>query len=228
DNSVPAPDGPYAYFTRYREGGQYPVFARTPRDGEPEQILLDGDAEAEGAEYFDLGDLDHSPDHKYLAWAVDVRGSEYFEIRVRDIASGRDIETITAESSGDLVWAADGRTLFWVWRDDNNRPKRVYRSVIGGGAPELVYEEADPGFFVNVSATDNHNFVVIDAHNHTTTELRLIDAHAPQSAPRLVAARREGVEYDLIEADDRFYVLTNEGGAIDFKVMEAAKPHPAP
>jgi oligopeptidase B len=223
DDSVPAPDGPWEYFTHYREGGQYPVYARRPRGGGEAQTLLDGDAEAVGNAYFDLGDAEHSPDHRYLAWAVDVRGSEYFEIRVRDLQTGADIETVAPESAGDFTWAADSRTLFWVWRDDNNRPNRVYRSRVGGGDPALVYEEADPGFFVNVGATDANNYVVINAHGHTTTELRLIDAHAPESAPRLVAPRREGVEYDLIEADDRFYVHTNDGGAVDFKVAETPK-----
>ncbi len=218
DSSVPMPDGPWEYYTRYREGGQYPVFARRPRGGGAEQILLDGDLEAEGHEYFDLGDAQHSPDHASLAWAVDVRGSEYFEIRVRDLAAGRDI-VVTADSAGDFVWARDSQTLFWVWRDDNNRPRRVYRSRAGAPDHAQVYEESDPGFFVSVGITDAHNHVVISAHDHTTTELRLIDAHAPESPPRLVAPRRPGVEYELIEAEDRFYILTNDG-ALDFRIME--------
>ncbi len=221
DASVPSPDGPFEYYTRYREGGQYPVFARCPRGGGPEQILLDGDAEAKDSEYFDLAEIHHSPDHRFIAWAVDLRGSEYFEIRVRDLDTGQDIETITDESAGDFVWAADSETLFWIWRDDNNRPNRVYRSRRGGAAADLVYEEADPGFFVSVGLSDAHSWVLISTHDHTTSEIRMIDAMRPETDARLVAARTPGVEYELIEAEGRFYIHTNAGGAVDFKIAEA-------
>src|SRR5699024_4393114 len=54
DASVPTPDGDWAYYLRYREGGQHPIFCRRPRDDEEdgnEQLLLDGDAEAENQAY---------------------------------------------------------------------------------------------------------------------------------------------------------------------------------
>lgn len=227
DSSVPDADGDFEYYTRFREGGQYPVFARRPIDPETrepvgeEEILLDGDALAEGVEYLDFGDVEHSPDHRWLAYGVDTRGSEYYEVRIIDLATGDIVATLTDESTGDFVWANDSTTLFWVWRDDNGRSKRVYRQVRGEASSTLVYEEADDGFFVNVGKTDGDSYIVINASGHTTSEVRLIDANNPTADAILVSERETDVEYSLTEAGGQFYILTNLGGAVDFKVMTA-------
>jgi len=137
DSSLPVRDGPFAYYGRHRQGGQYPILARKAVDtgsGAPmgdEQILFDGDAEADGHDYFDLGGADHSPDHKLFAYATDLKGSEYYEIRVRDIATGNDLPDCIVNSAGGFVWANDSQTLFWVERDENNRPRRVRRHRLG-------------------------------------------------------------------------------------------------
>lgn len=227
DSSVPERDGDYAYFTRYREGGQYPIYSRRPVDpetGEPvgdEEILVDGDVEAADFDYLDFSIMEHSPDHQYVAFGVDVRGSEYYEIRIREIATGAIVATLTDESSGDFTWANDSQTLYWVWRDDNGRSKRVYRQSRDGGASELIYEEPDDGFFISVGLSDANNYVVINAGGHTSNEIRLLDANDPAAEPVLISAREDGVEYYLTEARDRFYFRTNADGAVDFKIVSA-------
>ena len=232
DSTVPDPDGPFAYYTRFREGGQYPIYARraiNAETGEPdgeEEILLDGDAEAADFEYLDFGNVDHSPDHRYLAFGVDTRGSEYYEIRIKDLSSGAIIATLTDESTGNFAWANDSQTLFWVWRDDNGRSKRVYRQTLDSPESTLIYDETDDGFFVNVGRSDGDSFIVISTSGHTTSELRLIDANAPMGEPVLVAERETDVEYDLIEAGDRLYFRTNADGAVDFKIVEAPMDAP--
>ena len=232
DSSVPERDGDFAYYTRYREGGQYPVFARrpvNPETGEPmgdEEVLVDGDAEAADFDYLDFSDMEHSPDHRFVAFGVDVRGSEYYEIRVKDVATGAIVATLTDESSGDFTWANDSATLYWVWRDDNGRSKRVYRQPANGGASELVYEEPDDGFFVSVGLSDNNNHIVINAGGHTSNEIRLLDANDPAAEPVLIAAREDDVEYYLTEASDRFYFRTNIDGAVDYKIMSAPLDNP--
>ena len=226
DSSVPERDGPWFYYTRYREGGQYPVFARkaASEDGsEPvgeEQVLLDGDAMGEGLDYFDIGAVEQSPDHRYLAYAVDTKGSEFYEIRVRDLTSG-EVYTVTDEGYGSIVWANDSRTLYWVWRDENNRPRRVYRQAFDAGEAELIYEEADPGYFLSVGKTDGDSFVMVGAGDHTTSEVRLFNADDPAAEPVLVSEREQGVEYDITEAGGRLWIKTNQDGAVDFKVMTA-------
>ena len=233
DSSVPARDGEFAYFSRFREGGQYPIFSRRPVDPETgevvgeEQILIDGDAEAADFDYLDFGSIQHSPDHRYVAYAVDTRGSEYYEIRVKDLETGAIVSTLTEESTGDFVWANDSSTLFWVWRDDNGRSRRIYRQVSGETGSELIYEEEDPGFFLSVGASDGRGYIVLRSGGHTSNELRLVDADNPTSDPILIAAREDNMEYELTEADDRLYFLTNADGAVDFKIMSAPRDNPS-
>ncbi|CAA9363006.1 MAG: Protease II [uncultured Microvirga sp.] len=100
DSSVPEPDGPFAYFKRFREGGQHPLIGRVPRQGGDEAILLDGDAESAGGPFFNLHDADPSPDHTRLAWGADTKGSELFAIRVRDLATGKDLADLVPGTSG--------------------------------------------------------------------------------------------------------------------------------
>src|SRR6185436_11357867 len=114
DSSVPAPDGPYEYFVSYVTGGQYPRLCRRPRGGGPEEILLDGNAEAAGKPYWQLGATAHSPDHKLLAYAVDDKGSELLTIRIRDLASGLDLSDVVTDMRSSIVWSADSRFLFYV------------------------------------------------------------------------------------------------------------------
>ncbi len=232
DVGVPTPDGPYAYYSRTRKWnqetgeGQYAVAVRQTWDkanqtakGE-EHVLFDGDLEAKGQAYFDLAGLSHSPNHKLLAYAVDLKGSEKYTICVRDIATGQDLDERIDNTSGDFVWANDSQTLFWVWRDENNRPARVYRRRLGG-EDELVYEESDPGFFVGVGITETDRFIVISASNHTTSELHIINADAPEQAPQCIAPREPDLEYSIHDQGDQFLIVTNAGGAVDFKLMTA-------
>src|SRR5216683_3531377 len=90
DSSVPAPDGPFAYLRKFREGGQHEMFGRTPRDGGQIEIVLDGDELAADHKYFKFGGARHSPDHRLEAWSADIKGSEYFTIRVRDWTTRQD------------------------------------------------------------------------------------------------------------------------------------------
>jgi oligopeptidase B len=231
DESPASRDGDWYYYARYREGGQYPIYARkaTGENGEmagEEVIIFDGDAEAEGIEYFDLGAVQHSPDHRYLAYAVDTAGSEFYEIKIRDLETGEDIATLTDEGYGSMVWGNDSQTIYWVWRDENNRPRRVYRQAFDSTEAELIYEETDPGYFLSVSKTDGDRWIVLGAGDHTTSEARVFDANDPAAEPILVSEREQGVEYSLTEAGGRLFVRTNLGGAVDFQIMEAPLDDP--
>ena len=223
DSTVPAPDGDWLYYVRHVEGGEHPVHCRAPRDGEgAEKVLLDGNREAEGESYFRIAACRHSPDHRRLAYATDVNGSERYRIFVRDIASGETVDGPVEDARGDVVWANDGATVFYTVIDDNHRPWQVRRHRIGDrGGDAVVYEESDPGFFVGIGKSESGRFVTVSAHDHTTSEVRLIDADAPEEAPRLVAPRDPGVEYDVAHRGDRLFVRTNAGGAVDFRIATA-------
>ncbi|WP_243367516.1 S9 family peptidase [Microvirga solisilvae] len=223
DSSVPQPDGPFAYFTRYREGGQHPLVCRKPRNGDGETIMLDGDKEAEGHAFFDLGGADHSPDHRLLAWGSDVKGSEYFTIRIRNIETGENLPDEVLHTSGGVVWLNDSSGFYYVELDENHRPVRVRRHLIGTDPAQdpSIYEEKDPGFFVKLGVTQSDAFVLIEASDHETSEVWLIDRSNASATPRLVEGRTPQLQYDVEHHDDSLIILTNADGAEDFKIMTA-------
>ena len=200
------------------------LLSRAARGDEAaEALLLDGNREAEDRAYFKVGDCAHSTDHRRLAYALDLNGSERYRLFVRDIASGAVIDGPIEDAHGDIVWAADGETLFYTAIDENHRPYQVRRRRVGGDATQdpVVYEESDPGFFVGLDKSESGRFVTISAHDHTTSEVRLIEADAPESAPRLAAARERGVEYAVAHCGGLLYILTNADEAVDFKIVTA-------
>ncbi len=220
DSSVPSRDGSWYYYSRFREGGQQPLLCRRYGEHGNEVILIDGDAEAEGLDYFRLGGTEHSPDQQLLAYAVDTTGAEAFEIRFRDLASGEDLADRIGNARGDFEWAADSRTLFYTTLDADHRPKWVYRHTLGDPVPQdsIVYEEPDPGFFVGVGKTESRLYLLIDAHDHTTSEVRYIPADEPGLTPCVFAEREREVEYEISDHDDNWLILTNRGGAEDFRI----------
>ena len=230
DSSVPSPDGPFAYFQKYNEGGQHEQIGRTARDGSGEaRFIIDGDKLAKQTEYFRFGGARHSPDHRLEAWSADVRGSEYFTIRVRDWESGKDSADILEETDGGIVWAADSKSFFYVKLDDNHRPMQVYRHILGTAQSDdaLVYEEQDSGWFTHIHESASGRFCVIAGGDHETSEQRLIDLSAPEAPPRLIAKREEGVQYSIADRGDQLFILTNADEAIDFKIVTAPLASPA-
>jgi oligopeptidase B len=223
DSSVPAPDGPYSYLRKFREGGQHEMFGRTPRDGGDAAIILDGDRLAANHKYFKFGGARHSPDHALQAWSADIAGSEYFSIRVRDWATGEDSPDLVEETDGGMVWTLDSKAFFYVKLDDNHRPMQVWRHRLGTTQVDdtLIYEEQDAGWFTHIHESASGRFCVIAGGDHETSEQQLIDLSDYGAPPRLVAAREEGVQYSLADRGDELFILTNADGAIDFKLVTA-------
>jgi len=221
DSGIPTPDGAFSYNSRMLEGKQYPQIVRTARNGGPETVLLDCNTEA-GDGYFGFAGAEHDRSHKFLAWAADRAGSEYYDIVIRDLDTGADSAEIIANTAGSYVWSNDSRAIYYTEYDDNHRPYRVRLHKIGTdqSSDPIIFEEKDPGFFVGVGRTLSDKYIVIDAHDHQTSECWLIDAQAG-GAPFLVAPRVTDREYDVDERDGLLYIRTNADGAEDFKIVTA-------
>src|SRR5215470_791472 len=216
DSSVPANDGPFAYYSRYREGGQHPVICRRP---------LDGDELAHGKAYFHLGSTQHTRDHVLLAWASDDAGAEFYTVHVRDLATGADLADIVPDATGAVVWTSDAAAFYYVRLDRNHRPSRVFRHRLGTPVEDdvLVYEESAPGYFVSVGETQSRRFGEISIHDHETSESWLIDLADRDAAPRLIAARETSIKYEVehhpaLFGQEALVVRTNADGAEDFKI----------
>ncbi|MDZ4370258.1 MAG: S9 family peptidase [Phenylobacterium sp.] len=228
DSSVPAPDGPYDYYVRYDLGAEHPIHARRFRgeDG-AEEVLLDEEALSKAHAYFQVGAAHHSPDHALYAWAADTQGSEYYRIHVKDLATGDDLGTPIESAYGDFCFSPDSQWLFWIWRDENARPAKVFRRPARGGGDELVYEEADEGMFLGVGVAADDSHILIHVGNQETTELWLIPASDPTAAPVVAEPRRVGVKYALDHWTDRWVIRTNADDAVDFKLCVSDAPVPS-
>ena len=225
DSTVPSRDGPFAYYVSFREGGQHPIIHRQARAGGADEVLLDGDELAHGKTFFQLGLTRHSPDHRYLAWSADEAGSEFYTMRVRTIATHKDLADAVPDTAATVVWTADSSAFYYVRVDRNHRPSRVFRHRLGTPAEDdvLVYEEMDPQYFVSVGRLQSGRFGVITIHDHETSECRLIDLAERDAVPTLVAARQTSVQYDIehhpaLSGQGMLVVRTNADGAEDFKL----------
>jgi oligopeptidase B len=246
DASAPVRKGPYEYFSRTIEGKQYGIHCRRPAGtpglpdpfappGTPpgEEVLLDENVLAEGHEYFAVGGFSVSPDYTRLAYSVDVTGGERYELRFRDLTTGEDLPDVVHDVYYGLAWANDNRTCFYTRPDAAMRPWQIWRHLLGTPADDdvLVQQEDDDRFYVSVGRTRTGSYVVIALGSKITTEVWFVPADDPETAPRVVEPRRQGVEYDVEhhhseEHGDRFFVLTNDGGAENFKLMVAPVDRP--
>jgi oligopeptidase B len=222
DSSVPAPDGRFSYYTRFVTGGQHPLFCRVIRDGGDEQILVDGNELARGHAYFRIGNVSHSPDHKLLAYAVDTKGSEFYTVHILEADTGALVDTQIADTNASFEWAADSKTLLYVWVDDEHRPRKVLRHTVGSQSQDaLIHEQADPGFFLGLGLTQSRRFLLLSVHDHETAEVSLIDTEKPSGPSHLVSAREPEHDYSVEHHGDRLIILTNSGSAEDYRIVEA-------
>ncbi len=224
DLSVPVASGPWWYYSRSFEGAQYAVECRAPRvPGAPrpeptpktavpdEQVLLDGNVEAEGEEFFALGALTVSPDHRWLAYALDTQGDERFALRVKDLQTGEVVDTSVAEIGYGCVFSLDGRYVFYTRVDATWRPHQVWRHEVGtpSEGDVLVHQEDDERFWMGLGVSRDDRWIMVGLGSKTTSEVRLLDAADPTGELRVVAPRREGVEYDVEPAGDRLLIVHN-------------------
>lgn len=220
DTSLPDKNGPFAYRWKYRTGDEHPVYLRTPREGGKEEVLLDVNREAEGEAYFELGTASISPDHKTLAWSRDNSGSEYYQLVFRK--AGEECDTgETIADVGSVAWA-DDKTIFYTRVDQNHRPSKVFRHRLGTDPDEdnLVYEEPDTRFFCGVGRSRSGKFIFISTGMNDQDEVHFIPTGNPEARPVIIEPRTEGLEYSVEHQGDRFLILTNAEGAVDFKIVE--------
>jgi oligopeptidase B len=227
DSEPPQVDGPYAYYSRFRQGGQHRIYCRKPRDGGDETVLIDGDARAEGLAFFHLAAARHSPDHRKFAWSADDLGSEILTIRLRDLERAEDLPDRLVNATDDIVWTRDSKAFLYVEQDESHRPFRVMLHRLGTPQSEdaEVFAESDPAWFIGIEATRLGCAGLIAVHGHDGSETHIVDLDAPQAKPLLVAPRRPGIFTDVMDHGDYFLIRTNVG-ARDFKIVVAPREAP--
>lgn len=230
-SSLATIDGPYAYFSKYEEGAEYPLFARRAaadvyNEDADYELLLDGDEMGKGKAYFSFRAVSHSPDHKLVAYSVDEQGSEIYTIKIRDVETGKDLPDEITGTFGPLVWNANSDALFWMERDNNGRPVAINRYALGSNTSTEIYRESDPGMFLSIGKSQSGDYIFITIADQVTSEVRYFRADDPEPSPKLIAPRVLNTEYYAEHWGDEFLIQTNDGGAVDFKIVSAPAADP--
>jgi len=219
DLSVPVRRDGYYYYSRTEQGRDYPVYCRRRGSLEaPEEVILDVNALAVGHDYYDIGTVAVSPDHRLLAFGEDTDGSETYRLRIKDLESGVLLDVDIGNTAADVEWCLNSRSFYYTVLDATRRPYRVMRHHLDGGREETVLEEPDEAFFVRLGRSKDRRDIYISLGSHVTREEYFLDAADPHAQPTLFAPRRHGVEYSIERRGDELWVLTNED-AVNFRLL---------
>jgi len=222
----------YWYYVRTVEGSEYPIYCRVVAHNRQklpdpemeisgEEVLLDANLEAAGHEFFSLGALSVSLDGRLLAYSTDLTGAERFTIMIKDLVSGELLADQISDTAYGVAWAKNSH-LFYTRADEAWRPYIVFRHRIGTDPAQdvAVLTEADERFWLSVDSSRDDRWIIIGAGSKITSEVRLLSSDDPEGVPRIVAPRRQGIEYDIEPAGDRLLIVHNDG-AEDFELAEA-------
>ncbi|MGF1550809.1 MAG: S9 family peptidase [Sphingomonadaceae bacterium] len=235
DSSVPARKDGWLYWWAFDEGAQYRKWYRRPVPSEAEgpvsedevELILDEPALAQGKDYFRLGAISVSPDARRLAYSIDVDGSERYEARIRDLASGEDLPDRIPDTLSSLVWSASSDALLYGEVNDKWRVDRIRLHRLGTPAEQdaVVYSEPDPGFQLGVGLTQSERFILLSTGDNETSEVYLIPREDPSAEPILVSPRQKGREYDVEEHEGMLFILTNDAHP-NFRIATASVDNP--
>jgi oligopeptidase B len=223
DRSVPVKNGDYLYWWSFQPGAQYRQWFRKPVGGDGDQLIFDERKEAEGKDYFRLGALEVSPDGRLAAVLADDSGSERFTLRIRDLATGEDLKTLTEVGIGGPVWSANSKAVLFTEVNDQWRSYRARLHRLGSNPAEDVtlYEETeDTGFSVGLSKAQDDSLIFISSGDNRTSEVRFVPAADPLAEQVLISPRRENRLYEADAAHGKLWILANDDH-INFRIASA-------
>jgi len=228
ESSVPIRDGDFLYWWAFRPGAQYRTWYRRKLSGGEDQVIFDEPAEAEGKDYFRLGALEVSPDGRLAAVLVDESGAERFTLRIRDVATGETLETVTDVAIGQPVWTSGSDGIVFTEVNENWRSYRARFHRLGTPADQDVtlYEETEElGFSVGVSRSQDRSLIFVSTGDNATSEVRFVPADDPTRPLTLISRRKANREYHVDAAHGRLWILTNDEH-VNFRLAEANPANP--
>ena len=223
DATVPYRYRDHWYYRRYDLGDEYPVYARKAGSlAAEEQVLLDLRELSRGHDFYEIGEFEASPDNRLLAYTEDAVGRRQFQLRFKDIATGRLLDDVVSNVEEGMAWTADSRAVLYVEKDPQTLlGLRVRKHVLGTDPREdaLLYEESDDAFYTSVSTTKDGRYLLIESSSTVTTEVRYARADDPRLEFRVVLPRRRDHEYSVEHLDGRWIIRTN-WQARNFRLMQ--------
>ncbi len=221
DESLPYKDHTFEYWTKTTVEGNYSIKLRKKIDTNEIEEIWNGDKEKEklGVEYFGIGDLEVSHNDKYLAYSLDIKGSEYYTIFIRDIANNKIITKEIIDTSGSILFSLDDKYIFYSKLDGNHRARKIFRHEIGNfkNPDELIFEEKSDAFTVGIGLSSDEKYYFISTSDHNTSEQYYFEVNEKKPQPKLIKERKRGILYSISSWDNKFYNHTNEE-AEDFKI----------
>jgi oligopeptidase B len=221
DESLPYKDHTYEYWSKTTAVGNYSIKLRKKIDTDLVEEIWNGDEEKKKleTEYFGVGDLEVSNNDKYLGYSLDIKGSEYYTIFIRDIETNEIITKKITETSGGITFSLDDKYVFYSKLDQNHRARKIYRHEIGNfnSLDELIFEEKSEAFTVSIGLSSDEKYYFINTSDHNTSEQYYFGVDEINTKPKLIIKREKGIIYSVSSWDSKFYNHTNKD-AEDFKI----------
>ena len=221
DESLPFKDKEYEYWTKTTTKGNYSIKLRKKIGTNNIEEIWNGDLEKEKlkTEYFGLGDLEVSENDQYLGYSLDLKGSEYYTIYIRDIKTNKLVTEKIEETSGSIDFSLDNKYIFYSKLDEHHRPRKIFRHKLGSSVKDdqLIFKEKSEAFSVSIVLSSDEKYFFISASDHNTSEQYYFDINEKKPKPKLIQKRKKGIIYSVNSWDGFFYKHTNED-AEDFKI----------
>ena len=223
DTGLKYKDKRYYYWSKTEAKGNYGKRMRQLIDGsKSEEVYFDGDLEKKksGSEYFGVGTVSTSYCDNFIAYSLDLKGSEYYTIYLRDLRTGKNEKDVIENTSGSVTWALDNKSFFYSKLDQYHRPRQIFKHVLGTSTDQdqLIFEEKDETFTCGIGITSDEKYFIIGTSDHITTEEYFFPTDAREINPTLFQKRKNDVRYSIDSWQGYFYVHTNEE-ARDYKVL---------
>ena len=229
DESLPYFFNEYWYITRYEKGTEYPIFTRKYQSQEnEEELLLDVNILADGHDFYDVGEISISLNNEIMAYSEDITGRRIYTIHIQNLKTKEKLEEKLENTTGRIVWANDNEHFFYIQKNEHLRAYKIYRHRLGTSQEEdiLVFHEEDEAFDVSVFKTKSLEYIFIASSSTVSDEHRFIPAADVFAEWRIVQPREEGLEYAVEHYENDFYILTNEGGDYNFKLVKTSVDTP--
>ena len=224
DASVPYKNNGYWYYTRFETGKDYPIYCRKKDSLEAKEVIVfDNNVMAEGESYFSQAGYSISDNNKIAAFGVDTVSRRQYIIQFKNLETGELFPEKIDNTTGSAVWANDNKTIYYSRKDPETlRSDQVYKHILGTdpSKDELVFKEDDETFYSYVYKTKSKKYIIIGSSSTLTSEYRYASADSGTSEFTMFQPRTRGLEYSIAHYEDFFYVMTNMGGATNFKLMK--------
>ena len=221
DESIPFKDRNYEYWTKTTTKGNYSIKLRKKIGTDLIEEYWNGDEEKKklNTEYFGVGDIEVSYNDKILGYSLDLKGSEYYTIYLRDIETNKIISEKIEDTAGGITFSLDDKFIFYSKLDKFHRPRKIYRHKIGDNISndKLIFEEKSDAFTVGINLTSDEKYFIITSSDHNTSEQYYFKSTEENPKPKLIKKRNKGIIYSVNSWDNHFYNHTNEK-AEDFKI----------